>query len=249
MSKALLMRVFAFAVLGSNIALAGTISVSFVGGSGVNGTPVPLGPADLAGVVPAMHWNSVANNAPVGNTDNLLDSNGAITSARLVWLSNNTWSNQITSTDPDSRMMKGYLDNAGGPATVIIMSGIPYSTYDVYVYFKSDNTSVAGTIGQFTLNSKVIYGANTGPVPPSGMFGMFVEASGSSAGDPNAIGNYLVFHGISGSSFNLAAEAAKYTAAVTGLQIQLVPEPPPSFVLVGSAFIVVAWGRFQKMRR
>jgi hypothetical protein len=246
--RALLTRVFAFAFLSSTIAFATTISVDFVGGSGVNGTPVPLGPADLAGVVPAMHWNSAANNAPVGNADNLLDSNGAITSASLTWSSNNTWSNQITSTDPDSRMMKGYLDNAGGPATVIIMSAIPYSKYDVYVYFKSDNTSVAGTIGRFTLNNEVIYGANTGPVSPSGKFGMFVEASGSSAGDPNAIGNYLVFHGVSGSSFNLSAEADKYTAAVAGLQIQPVPEPP-SFVLAGIAFIAVAWARFQKMRR
>ena len=109
--KALLTRVLAIAALSSDIALAATISIDFVGGSIVNGTPAPLSPADLAGVVPAMYWNSVANNAPVRNVGSLLDNNGAITSASLVWSSNNTWSNQITATDPDSRMMKGYLDN------------------------------------------------------------------------------------------------------------------------------------------
>jgi hypothetical protein len=117
------------ALLGAGLAGAQpAISVNFVGG-GSNGTPAILAPSDVAGVVAVSNWNN-------GNGSGLKDSSGATTAASITW-SGASWSNQITATDPNNRMMKGYLD-FGSSASV---TGVPYATYDVYVYFRSDNTS------------------------------------------------------------------------------------------------------------
>jgi len=199
----------------SGHAAAQTISINVVGGGFVSGTPAPLSPGDVAGVVPVSHWNNIAENVPSGHQGGLTDDWGATTTAAVDWSTTGTWSNQITAVDPDSRMMKGYLDFA----SVIEVTGVPYSVYDVYVYFKSDNATVSGTAGRFTIGTETKYGANTGLVPVTGDFGTFQEADGAFLGDPAAIGNYVVFRGLSSPDFVLDAAAAIYTSAVTGIQI------------------------------
>jgi hypothetical protein len=206
-------------LIGSAPVDAQTISINVVGGGFVSGTPAPLDPGNRAGVVAVDNWNNVADNVAVGSVGALLDDDGVPTSAAISWSAPNTWSNQITAIDPNSRMMKGYLDFG----SVITVTGVPYALYDVYVYFKSDNATVAGTVGMFTIAAETKYGANTGLVPASGEIGAFVEADGSYVGDPAAIGNYVVFRGLSSSDFTLDAAPAIYTSAVTGIQVTAHP--------------------------
>ena len=148
---------------------AGIISINFVGG-GNNGTPTPLGPADSAGVVPATNWNNVAQNLASGTVGGLKDDSGTSTTANVTWTSDNTWSTPIPQTNPNFRVMKGYLDNPSHDITVS-MSGVPYATYDVYVYFNDDNTS--GTVGSYTLGASKIFGRD-----PGVFAGSFSQANG-----------------------------------------------------------------------
>src|SRR5947209_2888220 len=135
------------------------ISVNFVGG-GAGGTPTSLAAADLAGVVPAANWNNVAQNLASGSTTNLLNNSGVAASAGIVWSSDNTWSTAISQANPDFKMMKGYLDNPSHDI-IVSVSGVPYTNYDVYVYFNDDNTE-GGTIGSYAIGAAKIFGKDAG---------------------------------------------------------------------------------------
>jgi hypothetical protein len=134
-------------------------------------------------------------------------------------------------------MLAKYLDNAGIGNTTITVSNVSFPNYDLYVYFKSDNTTVGGTVGQYTLSSQdgtttigTVYGANPGPVLQGQLssigFGdgsVYRLANGASATtaatDPNAIGNFVVFPNVSLKSFRLVGAPTVYTSAIAGMQI------------------------------
>ncbi|HEV8541706.1 MAG TPA: hypothetical protein VGR78_04890 [Verrucomicrobiae bacterium] len=232
-----------FALLVSLAAQAETISVNFVGGGFFNGAPAPLSPTESAGVNPATHWNNLADNSALsspgpgsGSAKNLLDDSGAATTAGISWVSDNTWSTPSIATDPNSRMMRGYLDNGSGDAITLTVSGLTYPAYDVYVYFSDDNTDpVNGTTGAYTLGSRTIYGRDPGAY----YSGAFVQASGTSATDSNANGNYLVFSGVTGPSFTLTAALISFRAPVNALQIVNAPPQPPQITITPS--VTISW--------
>jgi uncharacterized repeat protein (TIGR03803 family) len=234
--------VAAFQVFHAN---ASVISINFVGG-GVNGTPTPLGPSDSAGVVPATNWNNIAQNIASGIAGVIKDDSVSATTVNVSWTSDNTWSTQIPQTNPNSEMMKGYLDNPTHDITVVI-SGIPYATYDVYVYFNDDNTTT-GTVGSYTIGARKIFGRDAGVL----FDGTFVEANGVSATDPNANGNYVRFQALSGASFTLTAhpENAGHRSPINAIQItpsgpqQVTLDPANQSVSLGAStlFAVTAIG-------
>lgn len=135
----------AFLALGIALMLAGTgfaqvISVSFAGDNG-GGDSIFIGglePIDeTAGVVPVANWNSDFEQLAEGFLDSLFDDSGSATTAAVEWSgSANTWGGSGATTS-DEQMVNGWLDDNGSGADILV-TGIPYDNYDLYVYGSSD---------------------------------------------------------------------------------------------------------------
>ncbi|MEO5768289.1 MAG: hypothetical protein ABIS92_08045, partial [Polyangia bacterium] len=178
--------------------------------------------AEVAGVKPAAYWNALASNS--GSKGSLKLSDGSTSTASA------TWNAQSSSTSPaiwwvgypdaagDVRMMNGYLDvvSSSPPGTVTV-SNLPAALtsggYDVYVYCTGG--VFTGTRGYTYAIGGVSYTiSQTGP-PPTQFSGYVLAA-------PDVPGNYIVFRGVTGTSFTLTATPASGTtrrAPVNGLQI------------------------------
>ncbi|MGN6555086.1 MAG: sialate O-acetylesterase [Verrucomicrobiota bacterium] len=116
-------------------ALGGTISVNYSQAGDV------LAPTAVAGAVPTNHWNSIVwgSAGRYSNPTNVFyDCSGASVATFHVTLSKDgfdTW-NSGNSSQPNPTLYADWALSGGGTAT---FSGIPYSTYDLYVYFNGYN--------------------------------------------------------------------------------------------------------------
>jgi len=127
----------AVCLLASQATNADSIGISFAGDN-AGGTTIQITPAQTAGVptVAQTNWNA-ANGADDGGAAlALVDDSGAATTASVTWSSANTWGGSAAPTD-DAAMVNGWLDD-GGDGALATITGIPYSSYDVYVYGSSD---------------------------------------------------------------------------------------------------------------
>lgn len=149
------------------------ISVSFAGDNG-GGVGVTIGGLDptpeVAGVVPVANWNSDDFFLDNGFLEDLIDDSGTATSAAVEWAgSNNTWGGTGATTE-DEMMVNGWLDDNGEGASVLV-SGIPYENYDLYIYGSSDAGN--GGRGLTTQVNGVDYfsnGAFEDPISDNGSF-------------------------------------------------------------------------------
>lgn len=212
---------------------AQTISVSFGGDSG-GGQSNNLMDGDVAGVVAAGNWNADSTGA-AGSIADLLDSTGAATTAAVEWSgANNTWGGAAdAATTADERMVNGWLDDNGTGAAISV-TGIPYDVYDVYVYGSSD----AGNAGR-GWNVKVndvdyFSGGEFTDLGDGGSF--FSSAAGFvNGGTDGANPSYFVISGLSGDLSLLGLRnqdgpalpggSTDYRGAISGFQINAVPEP------------------------
>ena len=155
-----------------------------------------------AGVLDTVNWNNFEGN--IGEEDLSADVGGTVTAstASVNWTSNNTWAsdgrgnedlNEAEEDTPNRALMTGYLDtNATDPSVVIVEGLDPVFTdagYDVYVYMLGGVLDRGGdyTIGDVTLEHDDLE-----------IFeGEFIEG---------AEGNYLVFEGVMGDSFELLSQ-------------------------------------------
>ena len=180
---------------GITYALPTALGLNFIGG-GPNGTPAAMAPNEFAGVLPKNNWNSLSG--PSGSAAALLDDTGTATGAQTVWNSNSTWSLNIAEAPGNFRMMKGYLDTGMSTTTTVTLSNLPaYLTqngFDVYVYVDGDNFETRR--GLYSINAITQAATDTINTDYSGTF---VKAVNGGAG------NYVVFSGLSGSSFTLSA--------------------------------------------
>jgi hypothetical protein len=191
------------------------------------------GAAATAGVVPAANWNDsylIDGNAGNGNStySSLLDNSGAATTLSLTTAAFGVY--QIQGSDPgldgdgtyNRRMLNGYI-NAGGTVTPtttsFALSSIPYSVYDIYVYFTSDTANRTGTVSDGTTT----YDFSTmGPAEISGANALFTQTIDT--GGSNPLADYAVFSGLSGASQTITADIPNF-GGLAGIQIVAVPEP------------------------
>ena len=199
---------------------ADTIGVNFN-----NGQATLLDPTDAVGFVPTENWNNFANNGGLGlyNPDPtiLYDSTGNDSDALIMWEvgasyfnSNNGLGNQ--------RMMEGWFGLNAGDNGYIAVEGLSTAytdpTYDLYVYFDSDQIAPNERTMTFTLNDNMTV---TGKEFPVNFAGTFYEAID---GGP---GNFVLFRDLTDSDFTLTADSDAGRAAITGIQITTEPEPDP----------------------
>ena len=147
-----------------------------------NGINYGIASNGVAGIVQQANWNNVYNNA--GSQGSLLNSSGTATSAQVswsapstfsVWVPGNQWmgTNLSAPTNPNDQLTNSYLSNYAPqtvwdgtytglaprapafPSVNVNLSGIPYASYKVYVYFDG-----APWGGQKTWNNTANSGGN-----------------------------------------------------------------------------------------
>lgn len=188
-----LSRLLAIALLGAPAVpvMAQSINVNF---RGISGAPV----ADTAGVyrVPASGaaWNNFTG--ANGTSATLLDSGGAVSGAQLAWEAQASWQTVCPTAGEDANLVDGYLavgsENYDYDVTV---TGIPYASYDVIVYFGNNamgadgNLRINGGGTQFFYRTAGILPAFTG----------FDQVTARTS-DTTEDGNYARFDGVAGST-------------------------------------------------
>jgi len=188
----------------------GVISIDFVGRTA-------MGSAEVAGVVAKPNWNNASG---LTNTTGqaLVDESGTATGATATWNTNGTWNLPIAGTAGNARMMRGYLDTAGGITTVTV-SGLPANSagYDVYVYADGDNGTAVRT-GAYQISGAGITttSVNLTDAANTNFSGTYTQAN-------NSNGNYVKYT-ITATGFTITATPGASTDAyprvpVNGIQI------------------------------
>ncbi len=151
-----------------------------------------------AGAVPMSNWNNLTGqNQPVPQS--LQTSYGVPSAATVSWsgVSDNWDVFNANQTDQNAQLLNSYLDNtSSGGSELINVSGVPYSQYNVYVYFGSDGN---GRQGQVTIGGTTYYystAANNSTVPYP-----LTQTTDTSQTYPAA--NYAEFTDLTGSSFTV----------------------------------------------
>ncbi|TWT37907.1 hypothetical protein KOR34_28730 [Posidoniimonas corsicana] len=175
-------------------------------------------PADLAGVAgwQAPNWNNAlhlaANNGVPQTLAGLIDDGGGSTGATLTWSAANSWGDGTATADADAgianaKLMRGYLDDGatGDYGVDIEVTGIPYDSYRVALYFTSD---FGDQHGAYTVNGQT-YG-------PFGELFTWGESPTLDAGR-----NVAVIDGLSGSTLDIegAIRNGNVRGSLAGLQI------------------------------
>ncbi|MGI9244112.1 MAG: hypothetical protein ACR2RV_25165, partial [Verrucomicrobiales bacterium] len=197
---------------------AGSLGLSFSRAS----DPVILSAGDSAGVpaVAQTNWNSVSSGFQNGNNSDLtpgsaslVDDSGTASGALVTWSGDTTWSTNNGTSNGDNKLMNGYLDETGGAASTITFTNIPYSEYDVYVYFGSDGNNRTGSVSDGQTTYSYSTSSNTG----GGFPGSYNQTTDTGNASPAA--NYAIFSSKTGSSLTITNTRGSNNVGVQGIQI------------------------------
>jgi hypothetical protein len=226
------------------------ISLNFgsIGGSS------SVGP-NVAGAVPLGNWNDI----PIAQqTDRVLtDSDGANTSLTLSTAQDFVFPTStydaITATFPgegDNATMRStiYLGPAGTDLDLTFEGGIPYSAFDIYVYYNGDvddnavTFSILDSLGGSLGLSQVGLEDND-----AGINGAYVQSTGASVA-----GNYVRFAGLTSAQVptDFIIRASGGTATFNYFNgIQIVEVPEPSGLCIAAIGIAGVLGAARRVRR
>jgi hypothetical protein len=205
-------------------ARADSAGLKFVGGQPF--FAVPAGPVTGTAGAPGFaqaDWNNLYNNS--GSASNLINSSGIATSIGVAWTSPDAWQ-ALNGAAPnqDAQLMNGYLDFT----PQVKVTGIPYGTYDVVVYFNGDTPS-QGRVNDFQIGSASIFAQDNESF--GGTYIQVPSTSNTDLGTSTPAGNFVIFYDVSGSSFTLDATPGSTlpggTQRATINAIQIVPTPEP----------------------
>lgn len=217
-----------------------SIGVNFVGGRPNNGQDGSggtsgslLGAGESAGVVAQTNWNNAFGNN--GGPQALNDNSGAATGAAVTWGGvPNTWTiTGGTQTTGDAKLMNGYLDTNASSTTTVTVTNVPYSVYDVILYYDGDGNNLRS--GSYSINGNVFSPAvDSQPnFPNNGGLANYDDATG------DLIGNYLVIRQLSG-NVNASAMAVNFRGPLNAIQIIAMPEPATAMLgVMGVAGLVL----------
>jgi hypothetical protein len=187
-----------------------------------NGNSIPA--TGIAGIFAATNWNN-SNPGDNGGVSALNDNTGATTTAAFtVTGTYGGWGiGTVSGADADGtynrRLLGGYANTAAGTGPeVFSITGIPYANYNVIVYFSSDTTNRAGTIG--CSGAGVTYDFSTiGPSSISGTNAILTQTTDTTGANPPA--DWAMFSNLSGSSETLTLSIPN-GGGIAGFQIEAV---------------------------
>ena len=138
-----------------------------------------MDPEVEAGFVPSTNWNNFRNNGGLGlfNPDptDLFDSTGELSDATISWEVGASFFNSNNGVG-NQRMMEGWFGLNAGDDGYITVEDLPTTftdpTYDVYVYFDSNETAPNERTMSFTSGDQTIVGKELA----SNFSGLFLEA-------------------------------------------------------------------------
>jgi hypothetical protein len=205
--------------------------------------PAPLAANEVAGVVGAANWNNrVANVAPSGV---LVDSSGEAIEATVTRSNQSGYSvGALAGNLPFQKLYHGYWDGlasvaVGGTATLTV-SGLTYTSYDVYVYFVSDG---GNRVVQLSANGGVsvfgrTYGSANQPLS-------LVQATATTA-ESAVDSNYVRFTGLTGSTATVTLTKLTDNVGIAGIQIVntggSAPAAPPGLTAqVSGSNVLLSW--------
>ena len=211
--------------LAAGTASANVISWNFDNYGTINNTSVAN--ANRAGVILSSNWNnSYFRFNQSLNEVYLMDNLNNSTPVNCILSGNSGYSIQLSHPGQDANgsfnreLLNGYIN--ANTAETIKLTGIPYSQYNIYVYFSSD---VSGRTGTVSIGSKTYYYQTLGPASISGANATLTQTLATSATYPAA--NYAVFTGLTGSTQVITNLIPSY-GGIAGFQIvDLSPAPTP----------------------
>ncbi|MGJ8696892.1 MAG: lamin tail domain-containing protein [Verrucomicrobiaceae bacterium] len=193
---------------------AGSIGVNF--GSGRGDASIPS--ASVAGLVAQANWNNASGSD--GTLNNLDNETGSNSGASVTWATDEEWSVGGTPADANGTLLNGFVsENNDGTDSTITFTGIPYVSYDLYVYMSHDRASedvdISGPFPTFRLHED-----DTNISAPV----TFNQQSESANPNASNMGNYALFPGLSGSTLALTlsptgAAGSLDRNAISGIQI------------------------------
>ena len=197
----------------SSATAASTIGIKFgLGGANVTGSVT--GPA---GVVPMTNWNNFSRDAQ-STPQPLRNGNGGSSGATVTWTSPAMpWATfGANQTDQNAQLLNTFLGNWRTSETVTI-SGIPFSSYNIYVYFTNNYAIHAGhvAVGGTTYYFRTLGPIATRPYPLTQTTDTTYDASGTSY--PAA--NYALFTGLSGSTVTITQSAQSGSSGLAAVEI------------------------------
>jgi hypothetical protein len=174
-----------------------------------------LAPGQVAGYVPVQSWN-IANYASGGTASNLVDNTGTATGADVsVIYKNGQYGSSDNEGTPDGILMSGGFWSGGG--YTIDVTGVPYATYDVFLYMLNDNNP--NRRYSFTLGSQTYWGAvfngNTYVVPP---YTLDTETTELPEGSQMQA-TLVQFTNVSGTNFTITGLTPDGNVALMGMEI------------------------------
>jgi len=177
------------------------------------------GSTQFAGVVSAAHWN---NSWPANPVVNLVDATGAATTLDLTLPPHSNWwvgypATAAPGVDADGsynrNLLNGYM-NSNGAASLVI-SEIPYASYDLYVYFSSD---VGGRAGRVSVGATTYHFDTLGKPSITGANAVFAETTDSTDDADDTDANFARFSGLSGTSQTVTVAIPSF-GGIAGFQI------------------------------
>jgi len=240
----------------------GALGFNFIGG-GPGGGSVADG--DLAGAsgYAQAHWNNLGTDyhgnggaVPASVLDNqgnaVGTNNDGNLGLRVEYDSNTVYGNNLPATSPDRMLMRGYLDDAGigSSQPYVNISNVPYGEFDVVLYVDGDSTD--GTKGQYWLET-----AGGDEITPRVFAGDVYNFNGRFEQVPvdsivqgdAAVGNFVVFEGLTESDFRIRGSQVSGTRApINAFQIvERVPEPSAIVLaLLGLMGLLVCGRRWKR---
>jgi hypothetical protein len=186
--------------------------------SGDLGNSTTVGITATIGVVPVANWIQYSGFPNTSDT-NLEDDSVSATTMDLVTaaMSGNATTRATGSGDLFNMFTRG-VTISNTPGSTIDLSQIPYTTYDVYIYFCEGTGSVSGETFSVSDGTTTYYYENQG----SDNFnsGTLAAVTSTSVGSPDTAGNYVKFTGLTAAAITITCVcSATATDAVVGFQV------------------------------
>lgn len=227
------------------------ISFSF---SGNSNSPAFVNPDLNAGVVSVPNFNTDngGNEGTVSSGNAFSD--GSATDLSLTYNSYDAQTGSLAknsdySNNGNEQLLNGFIES-GPPAAAqsnatVTVSSVPFTTYDLYVYGFNGALSNASTMGTYTVTPS---GSVVGTSQTVELEDTFNQASPFTMATATTPGDYLLFTGLTGSSFTLTADRVAGTTDSTtfipidGFQLVSTPAAVPEASTTISFGLLLALG-------